>query len=72
MERRIRDLEDQLAQMNRSNERGANELEEMKRKLQAEIDKLKAEINAQQERHNAELEAEKETYKNVNKLFKIN
>ena len=41
MERRIRDLEDQLAAVGRGNDRQEGDIAELKRKHEAELEKLK-------------------------------
>lgn len=65
LESRIRELEDQLLQAERINERHQNDVEDAKRKLQAEIDRLKDEIAKMHDKHQNELEEERESYKKV-------
>ncbi|CAD5215840.1 unnamed protein product [Bursaphelenchus okinawaensis] len=66
LEARIRELEDQIAQFNRGEEREKNDFVDQQRKLQNEIDRLKAEIQKINDKHQNELEEEKEVYhKNI-------
>lgn len=68
MERKIRELEDIIAQMDRGDQKAKEELDEAKRRLQAEIDRLKAEINSLHDRHLAELEEERDGHKKVRNI----
>ena len=54
-----------MLQAERINERHQNEVEDAKRKLQAEIDRLKGELSAMQDKHQTELDDERESYKKV-------
>lgn len=68
----MRDLEDQLLQAERINERHQIDIEEAKRKLQAEIDRLKQELAAVHDRHLAELEEERENYRKNIEAIRLN
>lgn len=59
-------MEDQIAQLQRTNKRQEDDLAETGRKHQSEIDRLKNEINQLNDKHLAELEDEKESYQKVN------
>uniref|UniRef100_A0A915E022 Rootletin-like coiled-coil domain-containing protein n=1 Tax=Ditylenchus dipsaci TaxID=166011 RepID=A0A915E022_9BILA len=63
LESRIRELEDQLLQAERINERHQNDVEDAKRKLQTEIERLKGEISLQADKHHTELDEERESYR---------
>ena len=58
-------MEDQLGQAERGGEMQKNEIEEARRKLEAEIDRLKEEIKRLKERHQSELEDERDESKKV-------
>ncbi|KAF1747876.1 hypothetical protein GCK72_024342 [Caenorhabditis remanei] len=62
LERRIRELEDELSQIGRGNDKTENDITELKRKHAAEIDKLKSDISALHDKHLSDLDDEKEQY----------
>ncbi|MCP9266228.1 Major antigen [Dirofilaria immitis] len=62
LERKIRDLEDQIIQKNREIERQESEITELKRKHQEEIDRLKIEISQLHDKHQNDLDDEREQY----------
>lgn len=62
LERRIRELEDELSQIGRGNDKQENDITELKRKHAAEIDKLKSDISALHDKHLSDLDDEKEQY----------
>ena len=62
METKIRELEDQLNQIDRGNERQESDTADLKRKHQQEIDRLKQEIAALHDKHQNDLEDEREGY----------
>lgn len=62
VDRRLRELEDELAQIGRGNERQENDITELKRKHASEIDRLKSEISALHDKHLSDLDDEKEQY----------
>lgn len=67
-ERRVRELEDELAQIGRGNERQETDVSELKRKHALEIDKLRAEIGSLHDKHLSDLDDEKEQYGKVSRL----
>ncbi|CAB3410336.1 unnamed protein product [Caenorhabditis bovis] len=65
LERRIRELDDELSRIGRGSDKQENDLAELKRKHAAEIDKLKSEISAMHDKHLSDLDDEKEQYNKV-------
>lgn len=65
LEKRIRELEDDLGQIGRGKEREEGDISELKRKHTSEIDRLKGEISALHDKHLSDLEDEKEQYAKV-------
>ena len=63
-------MEDQLGQAERGGEMQKNEIEEARRKLEAEIDRLKEEIKRLKESHQSELEDERDESKKVKRHLK--
>uniref|UniRef100_A0A0N5AFE4 CEP209_CC5 domain-containing protein n=1 Tax=Syphacia muris TaxID=451379 RepID=A0A0N5AFE4_9BILA len=62
LERRIRDLEDQLAEKIREVEAKDNDLHDLRKKLEVEIEHLQTEIAQLNAQHQRELENEREQY----------
>ncbi|KAK6009063.1 M protein repeat protein [Ostertagia ostertagi] len=71
LERRIRELEDELAQIGRGNERQENDVSELKRKHAVEIDKLRSEISSLHDKHLSDLDDEKEQYAKAVENLKV-
>ncbi|VDM58664.1 unnamed protein product [Angiostrongylus costaricensis] len=71
LDRRIRELEDELAQTGRGNERQENDMFELKRKHAVEIEKLRSEINALHDKHLSDLDEEKEQYAKAVENLKV-
>uniref|UniRef100_A0A8R1I3G8 Lin-5 (Five) Interacting protein n=2 Tax=Caenorhabditis japonica TaxID=281687 RepID=A0A8R1I3G8_CAEJA len=62
LERRIRELDDELSRIGRGNDKQENDITELKRKHAAEIDKLKSDISIMHDKHLSDLDDEKEQY----------
>ncbi|VDM43445.1 unnamed protein product [Toxocara canis] len=71
LERRIRELEDQLAEKDRSADRQDSDIAELKRRHQAEIDRIKAEMGHLYDKHQNDLDEEKEQYNKNLESIKI-
>ena len=65
LEKRIRDLEDQLGEKVREVENKETDIQELRKKLEAEIDRLRAEIDQIHNHHQRDLDNEREQYNMV-------
>lgn len=62
LEKRIKELEDQLDEVNRNNTKESSDVAELKRKHEGEIDRLKTDIAALHDKHMSDLDDEREQY----------
>ncbi|MFH4974626.1 hypothetical protein AB6A40_001335 [Gnathostoma spinigerum] len=63
LEKRIRELQDQITEKNRVIERHDVEIEDLKRRYQGEIDSIKGEMGRLYDKHQNELDEEREQYR---------